>query len=129
MSSTEESNNSDNSSEETSVFNLVAVVVALARYRAAVAKTAPMVNLARYAPFFDGCIGALDGTHVKVTVNKQSRTDCINRKGDATINVCAIIDMDGRLTFVGAGMAESVHDMMVLRDCWEEPSFPHPPHG
>jgi len=44
MSSTEESNNSDNSSEETSVFNLVAVVVALARYRAAVAKTAPMVN-------------------------------------------------------------------------------------
>ena len=44
MSSTEESNNSDNSSEETSVFNLVAVVVALARYRAAVAKMAPVVN-------------------------------------------------------------------------------------
>ena len=70
MSSTEESNNSDNSSEETSVFNLAAIVVALARYRAVVAKTTPMVNLARYAPFFDGCIGALDGTHVKVTVNK-----------------------------------------------------------
>ena len=87
MSSTEESNNSDNSSEETSVFNLVAVVVALARYRAAVAKTAPMVNLARYAPFFDGCIGALDGTHVKVKGNKEAKIDHINRKGDVSINV------------------------------------------
>jgi len=129
MSSSEESNNNDNCSEGTSVFNLAAAVVALARYRAAVAKTAPMVNLARYAPFFDGCIGALDGTHVKVTVNKQAKTDYINRKGDVTINVCAIIDMDGRFTYVDAGMAESVHDMAVLRDCWAEENFPQSPAG
>ena len=47
-------------------------------------------QLGTYAPFLDGCIGALDGTHVKVKVNKQAKADYINRKGDVTINVCAI---------------------------------------
>jgi len=59
---------------------------------------------------------ALDGTHIKVKVNKQAKVDYINRKGDVTINVCVIVDMDGRFTFIGAGMAGSVHDMAVLRD-------------
>jgi len=86
-------------------------------------------QFATYAPFFDGCIGALDGTHIKVSVNKEAKLDYINRKGDVTINVCAIVDMDMRFTFVGAGMAGSVHDMVVLRECWQQPSFPHPPVG
>jgi hypothetical protein len=68
-------------------------------------------NLAAYAPFFDGCIGALDGTQIKVSMNRQAKADYINRKGDVTINVCAIIDMDMRFTFVGAGGAGSVHDI------------------
>ena len=82
-----------------------------------------------FAPFFDGCIGALDGTHIKVLVNKEAKLDYINRKGDVTINVCAIVDMDMRFTFVGARMAGSVHDMVVLRECWRQPMFPHPPQG
>jgi len=55
-------------------------------------------------PFFDGCIGALDGTHVKVKVNKEAKIDHINRKGDVSINVCAIVDIDGRFTYVSVGM-------------------------
>ena len=86
-------------------------------------------QLGSYAPFFDGCIGALDGTHVKVRLNKEAKIDHINRKGDVTMNVFAIVDMDGRFTFVSARMAGSVHDMAVLRDCWVEPNFPQPPHG
>jgi len=82
-----------------------------------------------YAPFFDGCIGALDVTHIKVSVNKEAKLDYINRKGDVTINVCAIVNMDMCFTFVGAGMAGSVHDMAVLRECWRQPTFPHPPQG
>ena len=81
-------------------------------------------QLGTYAPFFDGCIGALDSTHIKVMVNKQAKLDYINRKGDVTINVCAIVDMDGRFTYVGAGMAGLVHDMAILRDCWAEENFP-----
>ena len=86
-------------------------------------------QLGTYAPFFDGYIGALDGTHIKVKVNKEAKVDHINRKGDVSINVCAIVDMDGRFTYVGVGMARSVHDMSVLKECWEEPNFPRPPHG
>ena len=44
MSSTEDSANSDSSSEGPPIFNLAAAAVALARYKAAVAKAAPMVN-------------------------------------------------------------------------------------
>ena len=82
-----------------------------------------------YAPFFDGCIGVLDGTHIKVGVNKEAKLDYINMKGDVTINVCAIMDMDMRFMFVGAGMAGSVHDTAVLRECWRQPTFLHPPQG
>jgi len=73
-------------------------------------------NLSAYAPFFDGRIGALDGTHAKVVVNRQAKADNINRKGDVTINVCAVVDMDMRFTFVSAEKAGSMHDMSVLRD-------------
>ena len=86
-------------------------------------------QLGSYAPFFDGCIGPLDGTHVKVRVNKEAKIDHTNRKGDVSMNVCAIVNMDGRFTYVGVGMAGSVHDMSVLKECWEEPNFPHPPTG
>ena len=44
MSSSEESNSSDISSDGPHIFNLAAAVVALARYKAAVPKTAPVVN-------------------------------------------------------------------------------------
>ena len=84
-------------------------------------------QLGTYAPFFDGCIGALDGTRIKVKVNKEAKIDHINRKGDVTMNVCAIVNMNGRFTYVGVGMTGSMHDMSVLKECWEKPNFPYPP--
>ena len=74
-------------------------------------------KLAAYAPWFDGCIGAIDGTHIKVEVNREAKADFYNRKGETTINVCAIVDMDGRFTYVGAEKARACHDMAVLKDC------------
>ena len=74
-------------------------------------------KLAEYASWFDGCIGAIDGTHIKVEVNQEAKADFFNRKGETSINVCAIVDMDGRFTYVGAGKAGAYHDMVVLKDC------------
>ena len=54
MSNSEESNSSDISSDGPHIFNLVAAVVALARYKAAVAKAAPMVNPAVPFPKLTG---------------------------------------------------------------------------
>ncbi|WVZ86855.1 hypothetical protein U9M48_033576 [Paspalum notatum var. saurae] len=62
-------------------------------------------RLLRYAPYFDGCIGALDGTHIPARINHDSRLDFINRKGRTSFNVLGIVDMDMRFTYVGAGRA------------------------
>ena len=74
-------------------------------------------ELVEYAPWFDGCIGAIDGTHIPVEVNQEAKVDFINRNGEVLINVCAIVDMHGRFTYVGAGKADACHDMAVLQDC------------
>lgn len=86
-------------------------------------------GLHRYAPYFDGCIGAIDGTHIPARINHSSRMDFINRKGWASFNVLAIVDLDMRFTYVGAGMAGSCHDQAVLRECMKTPNYPHPPPG
>jgi hypothetical protein len=72
-------------------------------------------TLKKHAPWFDGCIGAIDGTHVEVEVNHEAKADFINRKGETSINVC--VDMDGRFTFVSAEKAGACHDMAVPKDC------------
>jgi hypothetical protein len=84
-------------------------------------------KLKPYASFFDGCIGASDGTHIPAHVCHESRLDNINRKGWPSYNILGIVDMDMRFTFVGAGLAGSCHDMAVLRNCMRVANYPHPP--
>ena len=86
-------------------------------------------SLRPYSPFFDGCIGAIDGTHIPVCVSRKSHDDYTNRKGLPSQNVLAVVDFDMRFTFIGVGMAGVVHDMAVLRQGWEAETFPHPPPG
>ena len=85
--------------------------------------------LRTYSPLFDGCIGAIDGTHVPVCVSRRSHDDYLNRKGWPSQNVLAVVDFDMRFTFIGVGMAGVVHDMAVLREGWTARTFPHPPPG
>ena len=85
--------------------------------------------LVEYTPFFDGCIGAMDGTHIEVIVDKGVRDNHINRKGKPTQNVVAVCDFDMRFTYVGAGTEGSAHDMRVKRKAEDDASFPHPPSG
>jgi len=86
-------------------------------------------ELVEYAPWFDGCIGTIDGTHIPVEVSQEAKVDFINRGGEVSINVCAIVNMHGRFTYVGAGKAGACHDMAVLQDCQSDQRFPHPPPG
>ena len=83
----------------------------------------------KYTPLFDGCIGAIDGTHVKVLVDRTVHNDFINRKGYTSQNVVAVCNFEQHFTYVGVGMARAVHDMFVLRQAWATPTFPHPPEG
>ncbi|CAN6180622.1 unnamed protein product [Urochloa humidicola] len=86
-------------------------------------------RLAEYSPLFDGCIGAIDGTHIKVRVRRTQHDDFLNRKSFTSQNVVAVCDFDMRFTYVGVGMAGACHDMAVLREAWAEGHFPHPPPG
>ena len=57
----------------------------------------------RFSPFFDNCIGAIDGTHVPVIVDKDLTVQHMCRKNITTQNVMACCDFDMRFTFVLVG--------------------------
>ncbi|XP_004964755.1 protein ALP1-like isoform X1 [Setaria italica] len=85
----------------------------------------------RFAPYFNNCIGAIDGTHVPVVVPSEKVMQYTNRHGYTSQNVLAICDFDMRFTFVVSGWPGSVHDMRVFSDAIEKygDKFPHPPTG
>jgi hypothetical protein len=85
----------------------------------------------RFAPFFDNCIGAIDGTLIPVVVPISKVVQHTGRHEYTTQNVLAICDFDMRFTFVVAGWPRSVHDMRVFKDAIEKygDKFPHPPEG
>jgi len=84
-------------------------------------------NLSKYSPYFDGYIGALDGTHIPVEVSRNEHDDYINRTGRTTQNVLAICDFDMQYTYIGVGMVGANHDMDVLKKGLECPNYLHPP--
>jgi hypothetical protein len=85
----------------------------------------------RFAPFFDKCIGALDGTHVKVVMPANEVVPHMGRHGYTSQNVLAFCDFDMRFTFAIAGWPGSVHDMRVFKDAIDKYGnrFPRPPKG
>ncbi|XP_004961062.1 uncharacterized protein LOC101754593 isoform X1 [Setaria italica] len=91
----------------------------------------PKLRSARFSPYFDNCIGAIDGTHVPVVVPADKAVQHTGRHGYTSQNVLAICDFDMRFTFVVAGWPGSVHDMRVFKDALDKygDKFPHPPEG
>lgn len=67
-------------------------------------------SLHEHAPNFDGCMGAIDRTHIPVIVDESVSALYTNRYGQTTMNICAMVYMRGRFTFVAVGMAGSSHD-------------------
>ncbi|XP_010474153.1 PREDICTED: uncharacterized protein LOC104753624 [Camelina sativa] len=89
-----------------------------------------LVKDGRYWPFFENCIGALDGTHISVRPPYNSAEAYRGRKSVATINVLAICNFSMRFIFAYVGVPGRAHDTKVLTHCaTHEPSFPHPPNG
>ena len=89
------------------------------------------LNNPRFYPFFNDCIGAIDGTHIPIVVPSEKLVQYMCRKGCTTQNVMPVCDFDMRFTFVLAGWPGSVHDMRVFRDAMDKygSKFPHPPPG
>jgi hypothetical protein len=63
----------------------------------------PRLEDNRFSPYFNGSIGAIDGTYVPVIVPSTETVSHIGRHRYPSQNVLAICDFDLRFTFVVAG--------------------------
>ncbi|XP_074314645.1 uncharacterized protein LOC141649872 [Silene latifolia] len=73
--------------------------------------------------WFEGAVGALDGTHVDMTVPLEDRGRYRNRKGHITTNVLATCDPQLRFTYVLPGWEGSASDPRVLRDALQRQQY------
>ncbi|CAN6348432.1 unnamed protein product [Urochloa humidicola] len=91
----------------------------------------PVLENPHFWPYFNDCIGAIDGTHVPVVVPKSKVVAHMCRHKYTSQNVLAICDFDVRFTFVLSGWSGSVHDMTVFKDATLRYAhkFPHLPPG
>ncbi|KAK7246689.1 hypothetical protein RIF29_41559 [Crotalaria pallida] len=77
-----------------------------------------ILNNNRFYPFFKDCIGAIDGTHVRVKVPRTEAPRFRGRKEWPTQNVFAACDFDMKFTYVLAGFV-----LALLRFTGYEVSF------
>jgi hypothetical protein len=69
-----------------------------------------------FTPYFDGCISALDGTHLPVHVSEARCTAFCNRKGVLSQNILAVYTMNMQFLYVMAGWEGSASDSHVFED-------------
>ena len=68
----------------------------------------------RFFPYFQNCIGAIDGSHVPVSRTPQLQAPWRNRKGSLSQNVMFACDFDLNITFISCGWEGSATDARVL---------------
>jgi len=83
----------------------------------AVAALAPRVRSSpKFFPFFQHCIGALDGSQIPAIVSPAEQAVFRNRKQYLSQNILAVVNFDHVFTYVLAGWEGSAHDGRVLGD-------------
>ncbi|CAN1121061.1 Putative nuclease HARBI1 [Linum perenne] len=75
------------------------------------------------------CLGALDGTHVKIRARIVDQPRYRNRKGEVSINVLGVCNPVGEFIYCLAGWEGSAHDARVLRDALSRPNGLKVPTG
>lgn len=86
--------------------------------------TAPRIaDDPKYAPYFENCIGALDGTHIPVWVPMEQQAPYRNRKSFLSTNVLAACTFDLRFCYIYSGWEGSANDQRVLQDAMDRGGF------
>ncbi|KAL8494052.1 hypothetical protein ACS0TY_025017 [Phlomoides rotata] len=78
---------------------------------------------------FKGCLGALDGTLIDVTVPEIDKARYHTRKGTVSVNVLAACDRQMRFIYMLTGWEGSAADARVLRDALYRDDGLKVPHG
>ncbi|PIA25668.1 hypothetical protein AQUCO_10900010v1 [Aquilegia coerulea] len=76
----------------------------------------------RFFLFFKDCVGAIDGTHVRVNVPNSICNRFHGRKDKPTQNILAVVSFDLKFTYVLAGWEGSTHDTRVFEDALKRPN-------
>ncbi|KAL8550868.1 hypothetical protein ACS0TY_000081 [Phlomoides rotata] len=79
--------------------------------------------------YFKGCLGALDGTLIDVTVPEVDKARYRSRKGTISVNVLAACDRNMRFIYMLTGWEGSAADARVLRDALCREDGFKVPHG
>lgn len=85
----------------------------------------------RFYPYFEDCIGVIDGMRIPAHVPAKDQSRFRNRKGNLTQNVLAACTLDLQFIFVYPGWEGSATDSRVLRAVLDDPdqNFPPIPEG
>lgn len=85
----------------------------------------------RFYPYFQDCIGVIDGMHIPAHVPAKDQSRFRNRKGSLSQNVLAACTFDLQFIFIYPGWEGSVADSRILRAVLDDPdqNFPHIPEG
>ncbi|CAL2227870.1 unnamed protein product [Prunus armeniaca] len=70
----------------------------------------------RFYPYFKGCIGAIDGTHIPAMVTGREVSSYRDCHGKISQNVLAACNFDLEFIYVLSGWEGSAHDSKVLND-------------
>ena len=80
----------------------------------------------KFNPFFEHCLGALDGTHIMAHVAEGDTGHYRNRKGSISQNVLAACTFDLRFCYVLSGWEGSAADAHILHEA-RQSTFAIPP--
>ncbi|KAH0673599.1 uncharacterized protein [Solanum tuberosum] len=85
----------------------------------------------RFYPYFEDCVGVIDGMRIPAHVPAKDQSRFRNRKGNLTQNVLAACTLDLQFIFVYPGWEGSATDSRVLRAVLDDPdqNFPPIPEG
>jgi hypothetical protein len=75
-----------------------------------------ILNNADFYPYFEDCIGAINGTHIPVFVPEAKRTPFRNRKGEISHNMLAACSFDFKFVYILSGWKGSTSDSLVYQD-------------
>ncbi|KAF2293662.1 hypothetical protein GH714_003932 [Hevea brasiliensis] len=75
-----------------------------------------ILNNNRFYPYFKNCVGALDGTHIRVKVPRELAPRFRGRKEWPTQNVLAACSFDMKFTYVLPGWEGTASDSRILKN-------------
>jgi DDE superfamily endonuclease len=96
---------------------LLALVPTYIQLPSSVEIPAAITSSTKNYPFFQNCIGAIDGTHIAAKVLQEETASFRNRKGFLSQNVMACCDLDNlEFTYVLSGWEGVAHDGHVFNE-------------